>query len=36
MAFGDVKTPKGLQELDAFLAEHSYIEGYVNKFINKF
>jgi len=28
MAFGDVKTPKGLQELDAFLAEHSYIEGY--------
>ncbi|KAJ6647560.1 putative elongation factor 1-beta [Pseudolycoriella hygida] len=28
MAFGDVKTPKGLQELDAFLAECSYIEGY--------
>ncbi|XP_058833640.1 probable elongation factor 1-beta [Topomyia yanbarensis] len=29
MAFGDVKTPKGLQELNNFLAEHSYIEGYV-------
>jgi len=28
MAFGDVKTPKGLQELNKFLAEHSYIEGY--------
>ncbi|XP_058462511.1 probable elongation factor 1-beta [Malaya genurostris] len=29
MAFGDVKTPKGLLELNSFLAEHSYIEGYV-------
>lgn len=29
MAFGDVKTPKGLQELNNFLADHSYIEGYV-------
>lgn len=33
MAFGDVKTPKGLQELDAFLAEHSYVEGYVVRHI---
>lgn len=29
MAFGDVKTPKGLQELNNFLADHSYVEGYV-------
>jgi len=29
MAFGDVKTPKGLQELNKFLEEHSYIEGYI-------
>ncbi|XP_053684058.1 probable elongation factor 1-beta [Sabethes cyaneus] len=29
MAFGDVKTPKGLEELNNFLADHSYIEGYV-------
>ncbi|XP_055594583.1 probable elongation factor 1-beta [Uranotaenia lowii] len=28
MAFGDVKTPKGLEELNKFLADHSYIEGY--------
>jgi len=28
MVFGDVKTPKGLQELNNFLAEHSYISGY--------
>lgn len=28
MAFGDVKTPKGLQELNNFLAEQSYISGY--------
>lgn len=27
MAFGDVKTPEGLEELNKFLAEHSYIEG---------
>lgn len=29
MAFGDVKTPKGLQELDNFLADNSYISGWV-------
>ncbi|KXJ78204.1 hypothetical protein RP20_CCG005304 [Aedes albopictus] len=29
MAFGDVKTPKRLQELNNFHADHSYIEGYV-------
>jgi len=28
MAFGDVKTPKGLQELNNFLAERSYVNGY--------
>ncbi|XP_055319126.1 probable elongation factor 1-beta [Sitodiplosis mosellana] len=28
MAFGDVKTPKGLEELNNFLAENSYISGY--------
>ncbi|CRK92747.1 CLUMA_CG006340, isoform A [Clunio marinus] len=28
MAFGDVKTAKGLQELNNFLAENSYISGY--------
>ncbi|XP_063699729.1 probable elongation factor 1-beta [Culicoides brevitarsis] len=28
MAFGDVKTPKGLQELNKFLEERSYIDGY--------
>jgi len=28
MAFGDVKTPKGLQELNNFLADHSYVVGY--------
>lgn len=27
MAFGDVKTPKGLQELNSFLADNSYIAG---------
>merc|ERR1712121_151601 len=26
---GDLKTPAGVKALDAFLAEHSYIEGYV-------
>uniref|UniRef100_A0A1Q3EV24 Putative elongation factor 1-beta n=1 Tax=Culex tarsalis TaxID=7177 RepID=A0A1Q3EV24_CULTA len=26
---GDVKTPKGLQELNTFLADNSYIEGFV-------
>ena len=29
MSFGDVKTPKGLQELNNFLADNSYIQGYV-------
>lgn len=29
MAFGDVKTAKGLQELDNFLADNSYINGWV-------
>lgn len=29
MAFGDLSTPKGLQELNNFLADHSYVEGYV-------
>ncbi|XP_055906781.1 probable elongation factor 1-beta [Eupeodes corollae] len=28
MAFGDVKTPKGLEELNKFLADNSYISGY--------
>lgn len=28
MAFGDVKTPKGLQELNTWLAANSYINGY--------
>ncbi|XP_055856574.1 probable elongation factor 1-beta [Episyrphus balteatus] len=28
MAFGDVKTPKGLEELNNFLADNSYISGY--------
>jgi len=28
MSFGDVKTPKGLEELNKFLAENSYISGY--------
>uniref|UniRef100_A0A336LJE6 CSON006141 protein n=1 Tax=Culicoides sonorensis TaxID=179676 RepID=A0A336LJE6_CULSO len=28
MAFGDVKTPKGLQELNKFLEERSYIDGW--------
>lgn len=31
MAFGDVKTPKGLEELNNFLADNSYIQGYVLK-----
>lgn len=29
MSFGDVKTPKGLEELNKFLAENSYISGWV-------
>ncbi|ETN62241.1 elongation factor 1-beta2 [Anopheles darlingi] len=29
MAFGDVKTASGLKELDKFLADNSYISGYV-------
>uniref|UniRef100_A0A0K8TR05 Putative elongation factor 1-beta2 n=1 Tax=Tabanus bromius TaxID=304241 RepID=A0A0K8TR05_TABBR len=29
MSFGDVKTQKGLEELNTFLADHSYIVGYV-------
>ncbi|XP_053671152.1 probable elongation factor 1-beta [Anopheles nili] len=28
MAFGDVKTANGLKELDKFLADNSYVEGY--------
>ncbi|EDW74626.1 uncharacterized protein Dwil_GK22024 [Drosophila willistoni] len=28
MAFGDVKTPQGLKELNNFLADNSYISGY--------
>ncbi|CAH0564189.1 unnamed protein product [Brassicogethes aeneus] len=28
MAFGDLKTEKGVQELNTFLADHSYIQGY--------
>ncbi|XP_017867770.1 PREDICTED: probable elongation factor 1-beta [Drosophila arizonae] len=28
MAFGDVKTPQGLKELNDFLANNSYISGY--------
>ncbi|XP_061398674.1 probable elongation factor 1-beta [Musca vetustissima] len=28
MAFGDVKTPQGLKELNEFLADNSYISGY--------
>ncbi|XP_026463150.1 elongation factor 1-beta'-like [Ctenocephalides felis] len=28
MAFGDVKTEKGQQALNTFLADHSYVEGY--------
>ncbi|XP_037814301.1 probable elongation factor 1-beta [Lucilia sericata] len=28
MAFGDVKTPQGLKELNNFLANNSYISGY--------
>ncbi|KAJ8683643.1 hypothetical protein QAD02_019435 [Eretmocerus hayati] len=28
MAIGDLKTPKGVQDLNNFLAERSYIEGY--------
>merc|ERR1712083_186083 len=27
--FGDLKTPAGVKALDSFLADHSYIEGYV-------
>ena len=30
MAFGDVKTPKGLQELNNFLADRSYVDGWVD------
>lgn len=29
MAIGDVKTDKGLKELNRFLADRSYIEGSV-------
>jgi len=29
MAFGDVKTPKGLEELNNFLQDRSYIDGYL-------
>ncbi|XP_015113949.1 elongation factor 1-beta' [Diachasma alloeum] len=28
MAIGDLKTPKGLKDLDTYLADRSYIEGY--------
>ena len=27
--FGDLKTPAGVKALDSFLADHSYIEGWV-------
>ena len=27
--FGDLKTPAGVKSLNEFLAEHSYIEGFV-------
>lgn len=30
MAIGDLKTEKGLKELDRFLADRSYIEGWVS------
>ena len=29
MAFGDLKTEKGVSALNDFLADRSYIEGYV-------
>jgi len=29
MAFGDLTKDAGLEALDQFLSEHSYIEGYV-------
>ena len=29
--FGDLKTPAGVKALDSFLADHSYIEGWVEK-----
>uniref|UniRef100_A0A8B9KDC6 Eukaryotic translation elongation factor 1 beta 2 n=1 Tax=Astyanax mexicanus TaxID=7994 RepID=A0A8B9KDC6_ASTMX len=29
MGFGDLKTPAGLKVLNEFLADKSYIEGYV-------
>jgi hypothetical protein len=27
MAVGDLKTEQGVKSLDAFLADHSYVEG---------
>lgn len=30
MAFGDVKSAKGLGELNDFLADNSYISGFVD------
>jgi hypothetical protein len=27
MAVGDLKTEQGIKSLDAFLADHSYVEG---------
>ena len=29
--FGDLKTPAGVKALNSFLADHSYIEGWVEK-----
>ena len=29
MAVGDLKTEEGIKSLDAFLADHSYVEGWV-------
>lgn len=33
MAFGDVKTAQGLNELNKFLADKSYVSGYVHKIL---
>lgn len=33
MAFGDLKTEKGIKELNGYLADRSYIEGWVKLFL---
>ena len=33
MAVGDLKTEQGIKSLDAFLADHSYVEGWVTRSI---